>query len=307
MPFLTVCLNPTLQKTIVLDELHENGVNRSSEYYIDASGKGINVSRVLTRLGEHTVHLTQAGGIYRNQFISLATSDGITVAPVASHSEIRFCYTLINRRNHTSTEIVEESPPVDPNTESRIRQKYRELLPESHTVIISGSKAAGFSDTLFPDMVREAKEADKTVICDFRGNDLLNVLPFGPDIIKPNFSEFCSTFIPDRSTGEPEDEHGLVALTKKTMVELHEKYGIIPVVTRGEHDILFVENERVECLPAENITPVNTIGCGDAFTAGLASVFRSGGTVAAGITNGRNCATLNALQIRPGYIHEERE
>ena len=143
MHFLTVCLNPTLQKTIVLDELHENRVNRSDEYYFDASGKGVNVSRVLTQLGEPVVHLTQADGMYRNQFISLAATDGITVVPVASRSEIRFCYTLLNRHNHTSTEIVEESMPVESNTETRIRQKYRELLPESHTIIISGSKAAG--------------------------------------------------------------------------------------------------------------------------------------------------------------------
>ncbi len=34
---LTVCLNPVLQKTLVLPKLVENQVNRSKEYYFDIS------------------------------------------------------------------------------------------------------------------------------------------------------------------------------------------------------------------------------------------------------------------------------
>ncbi len=60
--FLTVCLNPTLQKTIVLQKLLEDEVNRTNEHFLDASRKGINVSRVLTQLGAEVIHLTQVGG-----------------------------------------------------------------------------------------------------------------------------------------------------------------------------------------------------------------------------------------------------
>ena len=63
--FLTICLNPVLQKTIVLPHLYEDEVNRSREYYFDAAGKGIFVSKVLMQLGEKAVHLTQAGGRFQ--------------------------------------------------------------------------------------------------------------------------------------------------------------------------------------------------------------------------------------------------
>ncbi|MBN1760603.1 MAG: hypothetical protein JW863_19905 [Chitinispirillaceae bacterium] len=302
MYFLTVCLNPTLQKTIILNDLQENEVNRSSEYYFDASGKGINVSRVLAQSGERTIHLTQAGGVYLDRFVSLANKDGITVEPVESYSEIRFCYTLLNRRNHTATEIVEESLAVEAKTETRVMRKFRQLLPDCHTVILSGSRAEGFSDEIYPGMVREAKAAGKRIICDFRGKDLKNVLPLGPDVVKPNFSEFCSTFLADRAVGEQTDDPETIALVKETMTGLYNKYGVTPVITRGRYDILFVENGRIDSLPSKELTPVNTIGCGDAFTAGFASVLHAGGSISTCVEKGRDYAAVNAMLIKPGSI-----
>jgi len=67
--FLTICLNPVLQKTLVLPHLHEDRVNRCREYYFDVAGKGIFVSKVLMQLGEKTVHLTQAGGRFKMPFL----------------------------------------------------------------------------------------------------------------------------------------------------------------------------------------------------------------------------------------------
>jgi fructose-1-phosphate kinase PfkB-like protein len=75
-----------LQKTLVLKNLQENEVNRSSGYYFDASGKGINVSRVLLQLGEPVVHLTQAGGVNKRHFLSLAQKAGILYQGVESRS-----------------------------------------------------------------------------------------------------------------------------------------------------------------------------------------------------------------------------
>ena len=104
--FLTVCLNPVVQKTILLSSLRENEVNRSSRHYLDAGGKGLIVSRVLAALGEESVHLTHAGGWNRKLFLSLARSGAFRVAAPHSGSEVRFCTTLVDEAVHRSTEIV---------------------------------------------------------------------------------------------------------------------------------------------------------------------------------------------------------
>jgi 1-phosphofructokinase/tagatose 6-phosphate kinase len=55
--FLSICLTPTMQRTMRFPSVEKGEVNRTSEYRIDASGKGVNVTRVLDQLGEEVTHL----------------------------------------------------------------------------------------------------------------------------------------------------------------------------------------------------------------------------------------------------------
>jgi 1-phosphofructokinase/tagatose 6-phosphate kinase len=104
---LSVSLNPTIQKTLVFPNFVSDTVNRAVQHRLDASGKGINVSRVLTQLGKNCTHLTQLGGQFRAIFLELCEQDGLTIEWVESQSPIRFCYTIINNEDKSVTELVE--------------------------------------------------------------------------------------------------------------------------------------------------------------------------------------------------------
>ncbi|MDR1143548.1 MAG: PfkB family carbohydrate kinase, partial [Spirochaetaceae bacterium] len=93
--FLSVCMNPTLQKTLCFSKILPDKVNRTAQYRLDASGKGINVSRVLAQLGKRVIHLTQLGGSLGPFFLDLCEKDGLDVRWAESGSAVRFCYTLI--------------------------------------------------------------------------------------------------------------------------------------------------------------------------------------------------------------------
>jgi hypothetical protein len=77
--FLTVCLNPVLQRTLSFPALRIGGVNRTEEHRVDASGKGINVARVLTQLGARATALTTVGGRFADYFLDLTRRDELTV------------------------------------------------------------------------------------------------------------------------------------------------------------------------------------------------------------------------------------
>ncbi len=300
--FLVVCLNPTFQKTIVLDNLIENEVNRSSEYTMNASGKGVNVTRVLTQLGTRPIHLTQSGdrGEY---FARLCTADNLNIITAANTSYIRTCSTLINRNRNTVTEIVEESPAVDEGTEKEIIDLYMELLGKTENIIIAGSKASGFGDFVFPEMVKAAKSAGKTVILDYRGKDLVNSIPFKPDIIKINFPEFVSTFFPEYTIGEHEENPELEQQVKERIYSLYRESGIKTILTRGTMPVIYIDNAgtiRKEIIPGTNT--INTIGSGDAFTAGLAYSLNKGPELENGVKFGIECGSKNAALLKPGVI-----
>ncbi|GHU59437.1 phosphofructokinase [Spirochaetia bacterium] len=303
---LSVCMSPTLQKTLCFPGIAPGMVNRTAAHRLDAAGKGINVSRVLTQLAKPNLHLTQLGGSLRPLFLELCAADGLAIQWVESNSPIRFCYTLITGEDsgRTVTELVEEAAPVGPGTEDRLMAAYVAALPDQDMVVISGSKAAGFSDALIPGMVREAKEAGSKVVLDIRGRDLLGSLAFSPDIIKPNLLEFALTFAPELLSGnELIDDTGRVkGRIRDICGELWDKHHSRVVLTRGGEGIWFADGEGLHEYPVEPMRAVNTTGSGDAFTAGLAAAFGDGASLQDAVAEGARCGRLNAGLLRIGSI-----
>eukprot|EP00667_Euglena_gracilis_P017057 EG_transcript_17914 len=297
---LTVCLSPTLQKTLLLPDLAEDEVNRCLTERLDASGKGVNVTRVLRQLGAQATHLTQLGGCFREKFLAMCQEDGLCVEWVESNTEIRFCYTLLSQAKRTSTEVVEEAPAVAPAVEAAVRRAFAALLPAVQAVAVSGSKARGFSAALFPDMVRLAKAEGKLVVLDYRKDDLLHSLPHGPDVVKPNFAEFLDTFFPGQTF---DSDEAAVRAVKDRMLALRREYGCTVIVTRGSCPTLYTTDQDTvgELLP-EVLEPVNTIGCGDAMTAGVLFALATGQTTEEAVALGHRCAKQNAQHLRPGVI-----
>ena len=289
-------MNPTMQKTLVFPRLEKDKVNRTGEYHLDASGKGVNVARVLTQLGKSCYHLTQLGGFFRPLFLDLCREDGLSVEWVESYSPIRFCYTVLDQHEKTVTELVEESEKVEEKTGDRLLEKYKELITGSSTLIISGTKAEGFNDNLIPEMVRMAKEKNLLVILDIRGNDLINCLPYRPDIIKPNLNEFLSTFAPEIH------QKNIKNAVQEIWAGLYEKYHCSLILTNGSEPLLYAERDELSEYSPCPADQINSTGSGDAFTAGLAAALEEGASFIEAIAQSAKCGALNAAHLRPGVI-----
>ena len=298
--FLAVCMNPTLQKTLVFSSLVHDSVNRTGEYRLDASGKGVNVCRVLSQLGKEACHLTQLGGVLRPLFLELCDRDGIKVEWVESASPIRFCYTIIDKEQKTVTELVEESEKAGEGTGERLFESFTKLIPGYSVLVISGTKANGFSDDLIPEMVHKAHDQGCQVILDVRGQDLIKSLPFGPDLVKPNLYEFISTFEPEllseKNTGIVKKRVG------KIWAELYEKHPCALVLTRGSEPLWYAEKGELAEFAFKGVEPLNTTGSGDAFSAGLAAALEEGASLVDAVAEGARCGALNAALLKPGVI-----
>ena len=76
---ICICLSPGLQHTVFIDTLIPGEVNRLSEVIVDVAGKGVNVCRVLQRLGVAALCLAQ-GGSNADQLASLARLEGLDLS-----------------------------------------------------------------------------------------------------------------------------------------------------------------------------------------------------------------------------------
>ena len=299
---LAIGLNPVMQKTIVLKHLWENEVNRSASHMLSVAGKGANTARVLTELGANTIHISHAGGLFKQTFLDMLSADGINARIAESGSEIRLCYTLINSEKNTVTEIVEEATPVEQTTDAEIRSLFLDSLDAVGTVTISGTKAAGYTEDIIPWMVKEARSREKIVVLDVKGSDLIRSLEYGPTVIKPNLKEFSETLFPEHTFKEHKTEVLILDEVKEKMLELERKTGVITVLTQGAKSVFISHRENVMELKVEAVVPVNTIGCGDSFTAGLAYGLQMKLPIEKCVEIGIACGKANALNLKPGTI-----
>jgi 1-phosphofructokinase/tagatose 6-phosphate kinase len=304
--YLAVCLNPVIQKTLSFASLAAGEVNRTGEHRVDVAGKGICCARVLGQLGKRAVHLTQLGGPTRDWFLSMCGADGLEVAWVESGSEIRFCTTVIDRAAGSATELVEEARAVAEGTGDRVLAEFDRLLPEVATVMISGTKAAGFPPTILVEMARRAAAAGKRLVLDIKGRDLLDCLPYRPLVVKPNLEELLQTYAPNgtgyRGLGGDVEEGAMRDLVAGVGREYLEKYGSRLIVTRGALPTLFWDGTAVRECPVRPIEVVNPIGSGDSFNVGVATALEAGATLAEAVAEGTRLGALNAERLKPGSI-----
>ena len=93
---------------------------------------------------------------------------------VASHrfkKRHSICTTIIELETETTTELVETSERVSESTQARALRAYNSLVKLHEVVVVSGTKAAGYSDQIIPDMVFSARKQGCRVILDVHGAD----------------------------------------------------------------------------------------------------------------------------------------
>jgi 1-phosphofructokinase family hexose kinase len=297
--FLAVCLNPTLQRTIELSRLDMGEVNRATSARLDASGKGVNVSRVLKQLGAEVTHLTHLGP-GRDRFLDLCAVDGIQVEWSDATSPVRTCITLLDGSAATTTEIVEPTEYVESDTVKAIRDAFADQLSAREMVVLSGSKAPGYPEDFYAEFCRLARDRGIPVIVDYRGAELERSLLARPRAIKVNLTEFCATFLPGIRATEADDRAALPAVREE--LARRSLDGVDYVVTRGAREVLWASQGTVGTEPVPAIRPRNTIGSGDAATAGLAFALSAGASLREAVAEGVRCGTENALRLQPGTI-----
>ncbi len=281
---------------MLFDSFIEGEVNRCTTHYLDVAGKGMNTARILSQLGSESAWLTHLGGPRKEEMLTLCAKDAVQVIYADSASSMRTCTTIIC--NGVCTELVQNPEAVSDLCEQSIRDLFSEAITRAEALIICGTRAPGYSKGLYRDFVKEAKEADKFVLLDIKGEDLLSCLPYRPDVIKPNLSEFVETFFGEKVPEQGENTN-LIERVFAKMASLKKEFGCKSVISRGKHDLLlFDENPSTVVIAPTEV--VNSIGCGDTLTASLTLSLLQGHSLQHAASVATNHATTQAKTIHPG-------
>lgn len=298
MKITSVCLSPTIQRTVSFKTFILNKVNRSERYGVWASGKAVNAARVLNQLEQGCVRVVcPLGEENYRRFAEFAERDILPLSSVMIPGNTRECWTVLDSTAHTTTELVVGEPALEKLPESKVEEfidAIAESLSDSDALLLAGSRPEIWPDDFFTRICQMAAEQNKITLADFWGDDLKRTLKTcEPTIIKINEEEFFSTF------GGKGGSAGL----KSALISASEKHNSIFIVTRGDKSTLAAQKGKVfEAESEKDLRIVNTTACGDAFAGGFLYEFLKTGEIQAALEKGTWCAARNSENECPGSI-----
>jgi tagatose 6-phosphate kinase len=295
---MIVCVGttPALQRTLKFAAIVPNGVNRALEVLETASGKSVNVARVLRELGEEALALGFLGGERSSFFRADLDRAGVRHDFVETAATTRICSTLLEQSSMAATELVEEPSPVTPAECRALLDKIDRSLAAAGLVVLSGSLAPGVDEDFYADCVRRARSAGVRAVLDAAGAPLTLALAERPFLVKPNRMELQYV-----SGIEIHCEDSLLQAIR-TLVPDNAEWA---AVTLGADGMIVSDGRRFLRIATPAIRAVNPIGSGDAVAAGFAAAIARGKPMQEAARLAAACGAANTLTDCSGHVRRE--
>lgn len=294
---MIVCLGttPVYQRSMSFSRVRLDGVNRAMEVADYASGKSINVARVLHTLGYKPLATGFVGGARGEALCADLDSAGIEHAFTTVDEETRQCITVIDRDAGTATELVEESSRVPESAWDALDQKLRLLLPTSPLWIFSGTLPPGAPQDFYAQWLPLAKECGAIVVIDARGEPLKLALKHGNAVYKLNRDEFAETLGADLS----DDPRLIDAIRNNT------PSGGKLIITLGKSGAIGSDGANLWRVISPSVKAISAVGSGDAFAAGLGIALSAGEPMDSALKLAAACGAANAMTALAGHLRAD--
>ena len=257
----TVTLNPALDKTVEIPGMALDTVNRITEMRTDPGGKGINVSKVIAKLGGESRAVGILGGESGKMLEKLLEGEPFTTQFRFVEGQTRTNLKIIDREGHTNTDINEPGLTV---TAADLDALLGELLHQIQTgdiVVLAGSLPKGAPQDTCRTWTAACRKAGARVFLDADGALLAEGIKAAPYLVKPNDDELS------RLAGrrlETIDE--LTAEGEKLLEQGIERV----VISLGGRGALYLRKGSTIYAEGLKVPVGSTVGAGDSVVAALA-------------------------------------
>lgn len=257
----TVTLNPALDKTVTIPRFALDSVNRISELREDPGGKGINVSKVIAKLGGTSRAIALLGGAVGEKIKLALEGMGIDVWAFEANGETRTNTKIVDPVLDTHTDVNEPGPEATLALLDGMLASLADAVQDGDIVVLSGSLPKGAPVATYETWCRTCTAAGAKVFLDADGDALSHGLKALPHLAKPNDAELS------RICGRRLENVAEIAGEARAIVER----GVSRVVvSMGGAGALFAESGRTLLAHSPKVPVGSTVGAGDSVVAALA-------------------------------------
>ncbi len=259
--FLTLTMNPAVDLSTSVGEIVPSHKLRCAAPEFHPGGGGINVARVLHRLGAPTLALYAAGGPSGERLGALLAQEAVPARCLTVAGETRESFTVRELSSGREYRFVLPGPQVTPQ-EWQACLDLLKSLPDAPTwLVASGGLPPGVPEDFYARVARIARERGSRFVIDSAGAPLAAALEEGVWLAKPSLRELrgLTGLALETPAQQREAAQGLVLRGKAQAIAL----------SLGDEGALFASAQAVLHAPALAVDVVSTVGAGDSFLAAL--------------------------------------
>jgi 6-phosphofructokinase 2 len=258
---VTLTVNPAIDKSTRTPNLVPEKKLRCESPVSEPGGGGINVSRVLKKLGANSLAFAFTGGFSGKFFEQLIFSEGIDFHPIPISGDTRENFIVVESSSGSQFRFGMEGPLIFDQEVQNCLKIIEPALIGADFLVASGSLAPGMPVDFYAQLALLSKKSNCRLILDTSGKALELAARTGAYLLKPNLNELSLLMGREELQAE-EIKDSAQELIRKGFCE-------IMVVSLGQAGAMMVSKDSVFQVSAPLVKKQSTVGAGDSMVAGL--------------------------------------
>ena len=253
----TLTLNPSVDVLTTTAQVMDTHKLRCTAPEYHPGGGGINVARVVHRLGGSVHALWLGGGSTGDQLSDMLDAEGVPHQCMASAHATRMGFSVHETQSGRDFRFVMPGPSADPAALRHILQALSMPNPDCRYWVISGSLPPDAPENFYADIAQLAQQQQKKLVLDASGPALMAALRVGVYMVKPSLREM------EEAVGKP-----LPTLPQR-LAAAREWLALggceVVALSLGPEGALLVTAQGSWHAPGLEVPVRSTIGAGDTF------------------------------------------
>ncbi|MBD3427067.1 MAG: hexose kinase [Candidatus Omnitrophica bacterium] len=287
---ITITMNPAIDMEAEVETVVPERKMRCGTPRRDPGGGGINVSRVIKRLGGSSTAYYLAGGHYGRRLEELVKEEGIESRRILTGSETRENLVFKERSSEKQYRFLMSGGKVAEEEWKSLLDKLSLMENVPDHVVASGSLPPGVPSGFFRELSNTCVRIGSKLIVDTSGASLKELAELEVFLLKPNRNEFKELAGEGVEELDRQKEEALKIIKKGKVKNI--------VVSLGHRGALAVSEDECEYVPAPQVMVKSIVGAGDSMLAGIVVSLDRGNALAEAVRFGVACGT--AAVLTPG-------
>ncbi len=258
---ITFTLNPTIDKSTAVEKVIPDVKLRCDQPTFEPGGGGVNVARVIHRLGGKAKAFYTAGGTTGQLLVQLVEREGLEHFPLMIKEFTRQDMMVLDNTTGDQYRFNMPGPALSTEEWQHCLDELRLYRPAPDYIVASGSLPPGVPNDFYAGVARLGKEIGARVIVDTSGPALVEAARAGAYLIKPNLRELRLL------TGKALIENSEIESAAREFVSSGQCE--VVVISLGAKGAFFASQEASEFIRAPTVRVVSREGAGDSMVGGI--------------------------------------